>query len=267
MVETANAQIPRCVTVSNRSIINTMDIDTDFLPHSSLGELPTMLAAEANEAERSGFSGVLRVDAQGQLLYESAHGLADRAHRVPNTCQTRFAAASGTKGFVAAVVMVLAERGQLSLSTTARSLLGGDLPLIDDHVTIEQLLGHRSGIGDYLDESERISINDYVMAEPVHAVDSPAAALVLLAHRPMTDQPGTRFAYNNSGFVLLALLAERATGASFYDLGRRTRLPTRPAAVNRSASNRCTPWRYGTGVPPQGRAAIQHPARAREGDW
>ncbi len=185
----------------------------------SLGEqLPTSLASEAREAERCGFSGVIRVDSGGQLIYESAHGLADRAHRVPNTCAARFAAASGTKGYTAAVIMVLVERGQLSLTTTARSLLGRDLPLIDDYVTIEHLLTHRSGIGDYLDESQIGSRTDYVMCQPPHLVDSPSATIVLLDNRPMTDAPGARFAYNNGGYALLALLAERATGTSFYDL-------------------------------------------------
>ena len=78
--------------------------------------MPTLLAAAARDAERAGFSGVIRVDAGGQTLYESAHGLADRAHNVPNTCRTRFAVASGTKGYTAAVVMVLVERGVLSLA-------------------------------------------------------------------------------------------------------------------------------------------------------
>ena len=59
--------------------------------------------------------------------------------------------------------MALVERGQLSLTTTARSLLGSDLPLIDEQVTIEHLLSHRSGIGDHLDESQIDSVNDYVM--------------------------------------------------------------------------------------------------------
>ena len=48
--------------------------------------------------------------------------------------------------------MSLVEEGRLGLDTTARSVLGDDLPLIDDTVTIEHLLAHRSGIGDYLDE-------------------------------------------------------------------------------------------------------------------
>ena len=56
----------------------------------------------------------------------------------------------------------------LELSTTARSVLGGDLPLIDDGVTVEHLLAHRSGIGDYLDESAEPDINDYLMPVPVH---------------------------------------------------------------------------------------------------
>jgi CubicO group peptidase (beta-lactamase class C family) len=193
-------------------------MNTDATRRTPLDDMPTLLAAAARDAERAGFSGVIRVDARGQMLYESAHGLADRAHSVPNTCRTRFAAASGTKGYTAAVVMVLVERGVLSLGTTARSLLGSDLPLIDDQVTIEHLLGHRSGIGDYLDESTTTPINDRTMEVPVHAIDSPIATLTLLADRPMTDRPGTRFAYNNGGYALLALLAERATGTSFYDL-------------------------------------------------
>ena len=195
-----------------------MDIDTDRLDSPALDDMPTRLAVEARAVERAGFSGVIRVDASGQLLYQSAHGLADRAHRVANDCETRFAIASGTKGYTAAVVMALVERRQLQLTTTARSLLGAELPLVDDDVTIEHLLAHRSGIGDYLDESVLTSVNDYVMTEPVHVIDSPSAALVLLADLPMTDPPGTRFAYNNSGYVLLALLAERATRTSFYDL-------------------------------------------------
>jgi CubicO group peptidase (beta-lactamase class C family) len=49
-------------------------------------------------------------------------------------------------------VVSLIEEGQLKMSTTARSVLGMDLPLIDDEVTVEHLLAHRSGIGDYFDE-------------------------------------------------------------------------------------------------------------------
>ena len=59
---------------------------------------------------------------------------------------------AATKSLTALAVVSLIEDGLLELSTTARSVLGSDLPLIDDGVTIEHLLAHRSGIGDYLDE-------------------------------------------------------------------------------------------------------------------
>ena len=77
------------------------------------------------------------------------------------------AIASGAKGFTALTVMSLVTDGTLSLDTTARSLLGADLPLVADDVTVQHLLGHRSGIGDYLDESDH-GVTDYVLPAPVH---------------------------------------------------------------------------------------------------
>ena len=106
------------------------------------------------EAERTAFSGVVQVDRRGAAELAKAYGYADGAHVVPNTVNTRFMLASVAKGFTALVVMSLVADETLLLSTTARSLLGDDLPLIADDVTVEHLLGHRSGIGDYLDEDD-----------------------------------------------------------------------------------------------------------------
>ena len=63
--------------------------------------------------------------------------------------------------------------GVLALSTLARSLLGPDLPLVDAAVTVEHLLAHRSGIGDYLDESALGSVDEYLMPVPVHRLATP----------------------------------------------------------------------------------------------
>ena len=76
-------------------------------------------------------------------MLAKAYGMADRGHGIPNTVDTRFAIASGTKGLTALAVMSLVEDGTLELATPARSLLGDDLPLIDDDVTVEHLLAHR----------------------------------------------------------------------------------------------------------------------------
>ena len=66
--------------------------------------------------------------------------------RDPQPGRHRFAIASGSKGLTALAVVCLIEDGLLELSTAARSVLGQDLPLIDDGVTVEHLLSHRSGI-------------------------------------------------------------------------------------------------------------------------
>jgi CubicO group peptidase (beta-lactamase class C family) len=171
-------------------------------------------------AERSGFSGVVRVDRSGDMELCAAYGLADRAHEIPNTVATVFALASGAKTLTALAVMSLVERGTLELGTTARSLLGDDLPLIADDVTIEHLLAHRSGIGDYLDEDAVRDISDYVMLVPVHTLTTTEQYLPALDGRGSAFPAGERFAYNNGGFVVLALLAERATGVEFYELVR-----------------------------------------------
>src|SRR3954464_7569028 len=88
-------------------------------------------------AASTGFSGVVRVDRQDHSSFAAAYGLAHRGHRISNTVDTRFGLASGTKGITAATVMTLVESGELDLTTTARSVLRSDLPLIDDGVTVE----------------------------------------------------------------------------------------------------------------------------------
>lgn len=171
-------------------------------------------------AERTGFSGVVRVDRAGDTELCAAYGLADRAHGVPNTPGTLLATASGTKGLTALAVLALVERGTLALDTTARSLLGDDLPLIAADVTVEHLLAHRSGIGDYFDEQAVDDITDYVMPVPVHALATTEQYLPVLDGHPTAFPAGERSAYNNGGYVVLALLAERASGVDFPELVR-----------------------------------------------
>ena len=171
-------------------------------------------------AERTGFHGVVRVDRSGETELCWAYGFADRAHRIPNTVDTEFAIASGSKGFTALTVMSLVERAMLELGTTARSLLGQDLPLIADDVTVEHLLAHRSGIGDYLDEDAVSDVTDYVMPVSAHELVTTEQFLPMLDGHQTVFPAGTQFAYNNGGYVVLALLAERASGVGFHELVR-----------------------------------------------
>jgi CubicO group peptidase (beta-lactamase class C family) len=161
------------------------------------------------------FSGVVSVTRDAEVVFEEAYGLADRVHGIACTPRTRFAIASGGKGFTALVVMGLVADGTLLLSTNARSLLGDDLPLIGDDVTVEHLLTHTSGIGDYVDEDLPEPLP---LKVPVYDLVNTADYLPALDGWPVKFAAGARFNYCNSGFVVLALIAERAARRGYHQL-------------------------------------------------
>jgi CubicO group peptidase (beta-lactamase class C family) len=179
----------------------------------------TALADELDRiASETAFSGVVRVDRGDRVEVAKAYGLAHRGYAIPNQVGTQFATASGTKGLTALTVVSLVAEGVLELSTTARSLLGPDLPLIRDDVAVEHLLAHRSGIGDYFDEDVELDLADYAMPVPVHELATTEQYLAVLDGHPTKFAPGERFAYCNGGYVVLALIAERASGVPFHEL-------------------------------------------------
>ena len=180
-----------------------------------MSELVQELDALAAEIS---FAGVVRIDRGDEAVVEKAYGFADRRWEIPNQPDTRFAIASGLKGMTALAVVSLVEDGKLELTTTARSLLGDDLPLIADDVTVEHLLAHRSGIGDYLDEDAGGAITDYVMPIPVHQLAAAEEYVAILDGFPAKFAPGERFEYCNGGYVVLAVLAERASGVAYHEL-------------------------------------------------
>ncbi|HEX4982043.1 MAG TPA: ThuA domain-containing protein [Ilumatobacteraceae bacterium] len=181
---------------------------------------PVDTASTVRVASRAGFSGGVRVDRDGEIELVKAYGEAHRGWAIPNTPETRCAIASGGKGFTALAVASLIEDGTLDLSTTARSVLGDDLPLIDDTVTVKHLMAHRSGIGDYLDEDAQSDISDYVMTVPVQELATTEQFLAELEGHPSKFPPDERFEYCNGEYVVLALIAERASGISYHDLVR-----------------------------------------------
>lgn len=177
-----------------------------------------MLDDLAAVADATNFSGVVAVARGEKSLLRFSRGAADRANGRPNAFGTCFGIASATKGLTALTVASLLETGELHPQTPIRELVRGRLPLVDGAVTVEQLLAHTSGIGDYLDEDKLGDIDDYVMAVPIHELSSPMAYLTALDGHPQRFAPGTAFAYNNGGYVLLSIATEVATGRSFYDL-------------------------------------------------
>jgi len=178
------------------------------------------------------FTGVVAVDVGDRRVLERCEGFLHRALRVPMTSTARIAIASGSKVFTALSVMQLVEDGVLRLDQPVRALLGDELPLVDDAVTIEHLLTHTSGIGDYLDEDLDWKVSDFVLSLPVHTLTTAEAFLPILHGHPQKFAPGTRFSYCNGGYVVLAILLERATGSTYHDVVRR--LVIEPAGLQRT---------------------------------
>ena len=225
-------------------------------------------------AAETDFSGAVRVDLGADVLFERAYGLANRADAIANTRDTRFNIASGTKGLTALAVVSLIETGLLTLDTPARSILGRDLPLIDDAVTVEDLLAHHSGIGDYIDEDAIGDVTDYVLQVPAHELAMTEQYLRVLDGHAAKSRPRERFIYSNSGYVVLALIAERASGVTFHDLvAQRVCAPAELVDTAFLRLGRATPahrhrlsrrrWASNERVPSPSRAAVATAASTR----
>jgi CubicO group peptidase (beta-lactamase class C family) len=149
----------------------------------------------------------LLVVQDGRDVVRRGYGLADLESGVRATPATNFRLASVTKQFTAAAVLLLAEDGRLGLDDPVRRWLPS-LPPGADAVTIRHLLTHTSGLVDYED----------LMAPGATAQVHDADVLALLeGERRLYFAPGSAWRYSNSGYALLALVVERASGRSFAD--------------------------------------------------
>jgi CubicO group peptidase (beta-lactamase class C family) len=176
-----------------------------------------LFAAIDAAADASRFSGVVSVELGAPGAFERAYGHADRSNGIANTMHTRFGTASATKAFTALSVCALLERGSLALDTPLTDVLGVALPQASNEVTIEHLLTHTSGIGDYYDEDVVTDFDNFHLSIPWYRLERPRDYLPLLAELPPKFPPGARFSYCNSGFILLGLVVEEVAGAAYQE--------------------------------------------------
>lgn len=168
------------------------------------------------EAGRIGFSGVVSVQIDG-FDHAEAFGYRDRANKIQNQISTRFGVASGTKGFTALGIGELIKQDLIGFDTPARSILGRRLQNLHADITIRHLLGHTSGVGDYIDEETTKNINEVILSIPVQNLKSPADYLPMIEKAESKFPPGERFSYSNSGYVILALITEIISDRPYQD--------------------------------------------------
>ena len=163
----------------------------------------------------SNFRGNICIVKDGEILYEKVSGFADLANEIPNTIETRFASASAGKVFVAVGILQLIEQGKIKFEDTLGKLLDMDLHNIDGAVTVEQLLTHTSGVPDYFDESVMDEYEELWIDYPNYKIRHNSDLLPLFIDKPMMYERGEKFQYNNTGYVLLAMIIEKVTGRYF----------------------------------------------------
>lgn len=160
-------------------------------------------------ADADAFSGGVLVGMNGRVLFQGAYGMASRELAVPNRVDTRFNLGSINKMFTTVSILQLMEAGKLTLDDPVSKWLPGVLR--DDvaaKVRIRHLLTHTSGLGDFLftPEMERLNPSRF---------RSIADYLPLLKDDTLAFEPGSRWSYSNTGFLLLGAIVEKASGEPY----------------------------------------------------
>lgn len=172
----------------------------------------------------------------GTVVYRKAVGMADLELDVPLRPDSVFRLGSVTKQFTAVAILMLAEEGKLALSDPITKFLP-DYPTQGHVITVEHLLTHTSGIQSYTGMPGW-------MATKIQADLSLSELIDGFKKEPMEFAPGTRWSYDNSGYVLLGAIIEKASGTSYATfLKRRIFVPLGMASTTYGGNEELVPRR------------------------
>src|SRR5215510_10535673 len=180
--------------------------------------LPVTLTAQKNysklleeymqaQTDVKDFSGTVLVMKQNKVMLKKGYGMADREWNIANTTDAKFRIGSVTKQFTAACILQLIEAGKLSLDDKL-SKFYPDFPK-GDSVTIHMLLNHTSGISNYTDQKNFMEVATLPWSKD--------SIISYFKKVPYNFSPGSKWAYNNSGYFLLGCIIEKVTGQSYKD--------------------------------------------------
>src|SRR5438128_9413892 len=154
------------------------------------------------------FNGAVMVVDHGQMIYKKGFGLANMEWNIPNTPGTKFRLGSITKQFTATLVLQLVEQGKIKLDGKLSDYLPDYRKDTGAKVTIHNLLSHTSGIPSYTSLPgffQNVSRNPFAVNDFIKTY----------ATGDLESEPGTKFAYSNSGYFLLAAILESVAGKPY----------------------------------------------------
>jgi len=150
------------------------------------------------------FQGAYLVARGDSVLARGAVGCADRGANIPNRPDTKFLIGSMTKPFTAIAVLQLTDRGLIDLNATLDRYIDIYPAERAKRITVHDLLCHRSGIPDL--------INNREYAMKIHEHIEPEEIVAFFGNQPLEFEPGSRYTYSSSNYVLLGLIVEKVTG-------------------------------------------------------
>jgi CubicO group peptidase (beta-lactamase class C family) len=154
------------------------------------------------------FMGSVLVTQGDKIVFENSYGDANLEWNIPDDSLTKFRIGSMTKQFTASSILLLEERGKLSTDDYVKKYMP-DAPAAWDKITVYNLLTHTSGIPSFT------SFSDYRTSEGTST--TPKALVDRFRDKPLEFQPGEKWNYSNSGYVLLGYLLERISGQTYAD--------------------------------------------------
>ncbi len=154
------------------------------------------------------FMGTVLVAQNDQVLLDKGYGYANLEWQIPDSPQAKFRLGSITKQFTAACILLLEERGKLKTDDPVKKYMP-DAPAAWDKITIYNLLTHTSGIPSFT------GFPDYRSTEAQPT--TPEKLVARFRDKPLDFQPGEKWNYSNSGYVLLGYLVEKISGQSYKD--------------------------------------------------
>jgi CubicO group peptidase (beta-lactamase class C family) len=150
---------------------------------------------------------VVRVIRDGEPVLTRSYGMANIEENIPVTADTNFRLASLSKQFTAMAILMLVDRGELSLDSTLTDVFP-DFPEYGKEITVTNLLQHTSGLADY----EPFVPED----SPVQITDAGVLGLMRSQDRTVFE-PGDEHRYSNSGYAVLAMIVEQVSGQTYPD--------------------------------------------------
>jgi CubicO group peptidase (beta-lactamase class C family) len=154
------------------------------------------------------FMGSVLVARDTQILLDKGYGSADLEWNIPDSPTTKFRIGSMTKQFTAAGILLLEEREKLKTDDPIKQYMP-DAPAAWDKITFFHLLTHTSGVPSFT------SFPDYRSTEATPT--TPEKLVARFRDKPLDFQPGEKWSYSNSGYVLLGYLLEKISGKSYQD--------------------------------------------------